>query len=585
MKHAANRRYTIDTIAGFAAAALFVVLLGTSVQAQISTTPFRQFQDVYTPISGGTLLANAGAAVSPLTSGSLDDGYWTVPLPFPFLYNTFNQNTIYVCTNGYVTFGSGSTSLTGAISGGQGSQGAIAGLSRDLDLRSGAPSPSLSYATSGSAPNRIFTIQWASIKTYPATTYPGDNINFQIRLYETSNRIDIVYGTFTTAATTTAQVGLRGSSTAMVNVSNRMVTSGVHTWPTAVAGTVSSSSCAYNPSLTPPSGWTFSWGCNIPGGSASMEIVDVNGAPQQYVYTPGTIYVKYSVSYPLATAYTIPVTLRFYRIGDPSGLPSGTANFDILKPAGVANGTAAVNINLTPAFYRVEAAYRMLNNCGTAEDYMLSTSMLALAPGTELCLVWPGDANDDGLVNYGDRKALNTYIRDANLSPTWLNGPARYRQEAATNPLAYFTWTAQPSLPWSTNMGCHMDTDGNGVINNLDYIAMKLNWAKMHGIVIKGGASFSTESFDMDQNYPNPFNPTTSIRYSAPERSQVRLAVHDATGRTVAVLVDGAIDAGVHTVNFDAGALASGQYIATVSMVGIESGLSFSKTITMTLQK
>ena len=107
----------------------------------------------------------------------------------------------------------------------------------------------------------------------------------------------------------------------------------------------------------------------------------------------------------------------------------------------------------------------------------------------------------------------------------------------------------------------------------------------MHGIVIKGGSAFSTESFDMDQNYPNPFNPTTSIRYSAPERSQVRLAVFDATGRTVAVLVDGTIDAGVHTVNFDAGALASVQYIATISMVGAESGLSFSKTITMTLQK
>ncbi len=36
-------------------------------------------------------------------------------------------------------------------------------------------------------------------------------------------------------------------------------------------------------------------------------------------------------------------------------------------------------------------------------------------PG-ELCVVWPDDANNDGIDNYGDRKVLNTYIFDAERS-------------------------------------------------------------------------------------------------------------------------------------------------------------------------
>ena len=96
---------------------------------------------------------------------------------------------------------------------------------------------------------------------------------------------------------------------------------------------------------------------------------------------------------------------------------------------------------------------------------------------------------------------------------------------------------------------------------------------------------FSAVSFDMDQNFPNPFNPTTSIRYAVPEQSHVRLIVTDMLGRAVATLVDGDVESGVHSVEFDAGQLPSGNYIATVMMTGIESGLTFNKTVKMALNK
>jgi len=60
--------------------------------------------------------------------------------------------------------------------------------------------------------------------------------------------------------------------------------------------------------------------------------------------------------------------------------------------------------------------------------------------------------------------------------------------------------------------------------------------------------------------------------------------VTDMLGREVATLVDGMVEDGVHTAVFSATGLNSGQYIATITMTG-ESGLSFTKTMTMTTAK
>lgn len=65
----------------------------------------------------------------------------------------------------------------------------------------------------------------------------------------------------------------------------------------------------------------------------------------------------------------------------------------------------------------------------------------------------------------------------------------------------------------------------------------------------------------LNQNYPNPFNPATVISYQLPVSSEVRLEVYDLVGRKVASLVDGHVDAGMHSVNFDASNLSSGVYI------------------------
>ena len=70
----------------------------------------------------------------------------------------------------------------------------------------------------------------------------------------------------------------------------------------------------------------------------------------------------------------------------------------------------------------------------------------------------------------------------------------------------------------------------------------------------------STGVYSLEQNQPNPFNPTTAIRFSIAEDTHVRLAVYDALGREVQVLVDSFKEEGAYSVRFDAGNLPSGIY-------------------------
>jgi uncharacterized cupredoxin-like copper-binding protein len=79
--------------------------------------------------------------------------------------------------------------------------------------------------------------------------------------------------------------------------------------------------------------------------------------------------------------------------------------------------------------------------------------------------------------------------------------------------------------------------------------------------------------FDLKQNYPNPFANTTTIEYQLPQAEQVTITVFDLTGRRVATLVDDHVEAGTHSVVWQANGLASGVYLYR-----IQAG-SFSKTL------
>jgi len=68
--------------------------------------------------------------------------------------------------------------------------------------------------------------------------------------------------------------------------------------------------------------------------------------------------------------------------------------------------------------------------------------------------------------------------------------------------------------------------------------------------------------YNLGQNYPNPFNPSTTIRFSVPERTKVTLRVLNLLGEEVSRVIDQeSYAAGTYEVDFLAKELPSGTYV------------------------
>ncbi len=90
--------------------------------------------------------------------------------------------------------------------------------------------------------------------------------------------------------------------------------------------------------------------------------------------------------------------------------------------------------------------------------------------------------------------------------------------------------------------------------------------------------------YALEQNYPNPFNPSTSIAFSLSSDASVVMNVYNLLGQEVATIVNGTMNAGQHSVLFDAVNLNSGLYFYRIDVKGID-GSSFSSIKKMMLTK
>ncbi|TXF77637.1 fibronectin type III domain-containing protein [Chryseobacterium sp.] len=113
-------------------------------------------------------------------------------------------------------------------------------------------------STEGTAPNRVFVIEWKGYNDYGTTTALSNHLNFQLRLAETTNVISAVYGPTYNISTTsrTNQVGLRG--TVSTDFNNRTGAAATP-WNATTAGTSNSATVARDNVNYPASGQTFTW--------------------------------------------------------------------------------------------------------------------------------------------------------------------------------------------------------------------------------------------------------------------------------------------------------------------------------------
>lgn len=147
-----------------------------------------------------------------------------------------------------------------------------------------------------------------------------------------------------------------------------------------------------------------------------------------------------------------------------------------------------------------------------------------------------------------------------------------------------FTDTAVMIDPTEDILACYYVTS-----NNASGESSASNKVGTHGMaplkeIAPGTSEQLPEAFALQQNYPNPFNPSTQIIYALPEASYVSIKVYNIMGQEVATLVNSTINAGFHEVEFDAGNLSSGMYIAKIQAIGT-SGEVFTKELKMQLVK
>ncbi len=115
-------------------------------------------------------------------------------LPFTFHYIDHDYNLVRISTSGWIELGSSTRPLS--YSNSPYNEDLFSGYEPNKTIAPwwdylGAYNYPVQYTTLGSAPNRVFVVQWKNVNS---PSYSYRTLNFQVRLYETTNLIEFWYG-------------------------------------------------------------------------------------------------------------------------------------------------------------------------------------------------------------------------------------------------------------------------------------------------------------------------------------------------------------------------------------------------------
>ncbi|MBI1929651.1 hypothetical protein HYR99_36060 [Candidatus Poribacteria bacterium] len=257
----------------------------------------------------------------------------------------------------------------------------------------------------------------------------------------------------------------------------------------------------------------------------------------------------------------------------------------VAKPAGMTvNSATGVVTWASP----VEGTYPVVLKAENSAGF--DTEDWTVVVVTDKIEVWPGDTNNDGVVDEKDILPLGVYWR--------FTGPAPV-------PPGFDCNQARLITPWEPLVATYADANGDGVVDEKDVLPIGVCWGKTHpvkgnsaspsliaiGDAVRGG--FQPEALPKDvllahephyremlkilgndfpqvrevllelltlareyavpartallPNYPNPFNPETWIPFRLAESSPVTIRIFDARGNLVRALELGYREAGSYT--------------------------------------
>ena len=389
---------------------LFIsLLIGANASAQVANYGFTAFSGTFTPIVGGTATSIAATA---------DFGISTAfPIGFNFVYNGISYTQVQATSDGVLLFGTGkaATGTNNLATTTATQRPGVAALWDDLQCTSG-----VTYQLSGTPGSQVLTVQWLNMEWSWSNNAP--TISFQVKLYEGTNIIDIIYRQEAQPVNTvSASIGIMGvtptdyislqntsaaptiSTTASTNTLNtKPATDQVYRFigpppaPAAPTQDPTPPSCATGTQIlatgTPPAGITWFWQTTANGTSTANPAT----APWT-VFANGTYFIRafdatnniwstnsasITISnFPLATAPTGLAAAQ-----NPACAPAGTTITVPTPPAGVdyywqgttANGTStALHANVpfpvtTTGTYHV-AAFDNTTSCWSNTTSLLVT--------------------------------------------------------------------------------------------------------------------------------------------------------------------------------------------------------------------
>ena len=264
----------------------FFFFLFTSIfYGQLSNYSFSESVEAYTPVSSPTTVLNGGvdSGASALTN-----------IGFDFIFDGTTYTQFSAASNGYIRLGAVGPSSTNTPISSTGAGPAIVFFARD-----GKTNEAVVYELIGAAPNRILTIEYPNYFVHWSST--TNTLSAQIKLYEGSNTIEVVYGTSNRATSYTGQVGIVGSSTS--NYSNRTTATD---WSSTTAGTSNSNTMTWSSTVGPIEGLTYIWSLPscLPPSNLSSTGVTTSEATLSWTASTSTPSNNYEVYW--STANTAP---------------------------------------------------------------------------------------------------------------------------------------------------------------------------------------------------------------------------------------------------------------------------------------
>ncbi|HQT91070.1 MAG TPA: alpha-amylase family glycosyl hydrolase [Candidatus Kryptobacter bacterium] len=325
----------------------------------------------------------------------------------------------------------------------------------------------------------------------------------------------------------------------------------LHNAVQAFSFTSSSSISTLNTSVTnygPNSGSTMGF---TPGPDALFMRCMENQDEDRIAYT----YNSYQKTMPMATVtFTVPGIPMVYS-GQEVGWGYGISNFD-QRRRGIIDWNNSGRTLLMPHYEKLAWIRGTFPAFSTQLFNRLSTGNAWVYGYTR---PFP-DQNGIALENFSNASATVTITLIGSGSSANVNFPS-----GAVDGKVYFMNDVynqkSDSLIFSggqANFSTTLPAYGTAVYVLSDSV-ISMTFPTITGVKPAIGSGLPTQ-YALSQNYPNPFNPTTTIRYSLPSRSQVRLDVYNTLGQLVRTLVSSEQNAGMHEVVFSGNGLASGVY-------------------------